>query len=345
MAKGGKKRQKVRKRQWDADDLNTFSGEQRRFRGRDESRDVVHTPLAETFDPIEPNAVIAGPYGLLAFVCMNGEQFVARVDERLTNGKTSFLAPGDDVLVERRGDEWFVQAVAPRRTRLSRPAIMKNRPQTLAANVDVLVVVAAAKHPAFRPGLVDRFLIAAQRGGVEPILCVNKMDLVQNAPEPVEAYRRLGLPVFETSCAEEQGIAQLRDYLTGKTGVFSGHSGVGKSSLVNALDPSHGIVTSGVSESTSKGRHTTTSARLYELEGGIRIIDTPGIRELGLWEVTPETVGKYFPEIAEAAEHCKFRDCSHTHEPHCAVQEKMESGDISRLRYESYLRIRDSVKT
>lgn len=338
--KGGRK--KVRQRLWDEGDLDAMTFERKRFRGQKESAEAYH--LVETFDEtITPNATVVSPYGLLAFIRVAGAEHVARVVDALTNGKTSFLAPGDRVLAEQRGDEWFIRAVAPRSTHLSRPAILKARVQTLAANVDQLVIVAAARQPAFRPGLVDRFLIVAEKGGVAPILCINKIDLVQELPPEVETYRALDIPVVPTCCITGEGLDDLRARLASSVSVLAGHSGVGKSSLIRALDPSHDIATQAVSEATDRGRHTTTASRLYALRDGIRIIDTPGIRELGLWDITPESLDYYFPEIGEAANGCKFRDCTHTVEPGCAVKEAVEAGQIPQQRFASFLRIRSSM--
>jgi ribosome biogenesis GTPase len=212
-----------------------------------------------------------------------------------------------------------------------------------AANVDVLVVVASAAKPAFKPGLVDRYLIAAEVGGVEAVLCFNKVDLVDAEPPELQAYRDLGVHVIKTSCETGEGLNELRAALRGKMSIFAGHSGVGKSSLLNALQPDLDLETREISEATKKGKHTTTTARLYQLDDGIRVIDTPGIRALGLWEVSPEEVAYYFPEIAEHGAGCKFRDCTHTHEPKCAVREAVETGAISRHRFESFQRIRESL--
>ena len=256
------------------------------------------------------------------------------------------LAPGDRVLVERIEGEPWVRAVSERRTKLSRAAMEHSGApeQVFAANIDVLVVVASTTRPVFRAGLVDRYLIASEIGGVTPILCINKMDLVNAEPPEIQAYREIGVQVITTSVETGQGIADLREALGGKLSVFAGHSGVGKSSLLNALQPGLSLDTAEISDATNKGRHTTTTAKLFHLEGGIRIIDTPGIRALGLWEVSPEAVAYYFPEIAEYSAACKFRDCTHTHEPKCGVRDAVASGAISSHRFASFQRIRESLK-
>lgn len=282
-----------------------------------------------------------------AFVWLEDHVHTCIIDERLQEKECTLLAAGDEVYVEFEEEDAIVRGIAPRRTRLSRPeAGNPERPfeQVIAANVDVLLIVAAISHPPFRAGLIDRFLIAAQLGGVAPLLVLNKMDLEEEEPAELEDYRALGVTVQKTSCMSGAGIEALREALRGKVCALCGHSGVGKSSLLNALQPELDLHTQSVTTS-DRGRHTTTAGRLYTLECGTRIIDTPGIRSLGLWGVSPEELSWFFPEIAEVAQVCKFRNCTHTHEPQCAVTAAVEAGTLSRYRYESYLRIRASLES
>jgi ribosome biogenesis GTPase len=232
--------------------------------------------------------------------------------------------------------------VLPRATVLSRPDPHNPRIQlVLAANIDLVVNVVSVKSPPLSPGLIDRYLIAIEQSGAAPLICVNKVDLGRPAEE-LRPYQEVGVPVLCCSASTGEGLDDLRAAIAGKLCVFTGHSGVGKSSLLNALDAGLGAATGDVSQMNRKGRHTTTSSKLYELTNGARVIDTPGIRELGLWNVTAEEIQFHFREFAEFALKCAFSDCSHTHEPRCAVKGALEQGLIPRARYETYLRLKAS---
>ena len=344
MTKKKKKRTGVRQRDWSEAHEFAFTHDRvKHLRAKVRVTDAApQAPLPADF---APNGFVIAHSKKWAFVKLESGERLCKIDERLVNEQSSLLAPGDHVLVEREGEDFFVRGIGPRHTKLIRPAPANARPreQVLAANIDRLIVVTSAANPAFNPGLIDRYLVAAQVCAIEAVLCVNKMDLSSTEPEALDSYRGLGVRVFCVSCRTGAGIEALRDALRGNTGVLSGHSGVGKTSLLNALDPGLRLITQEVSEVTGKGRHTTAAGRLYELAGNIRIIDTPGIRALGLWNVGPDEMTFFFPDLAGQAAGCRFRDCSHTHEPHCAVRIAVEKGHISRFRYESFLRIRSSL--
>ncbi len=249
------------------------------------------------------------------------------------------LAVGDRVLVSDRGR---VERILPRTTTLSRHDPHNPRiERVIAANIDAAVIVCSLKAPPLRPGLIDRYLIAIERGGASPVLCVNKIDLLESDADlaSLEPYRELGLPVFLCSARTGEGLDPLLDSLAGKLCVFAGHSGVGKSSLLNAIHPDLGLATRAVSEVTEKGRHTTSASTLYRLPNGARIIDTPGIREFGLFELTREELHAFFHEFDAYASHCAFSDCSHTHEPRCGVRAAVEHGLIPASRYATYQRL------
>jgi len=344
MKKRQKKGPAVRTRDWSAQHEFAFSHDRAKHR----KAASVPEPPAPTLAPedVRPNAVVVAHTGRWAFIQFEGRECMAEIDERLGRDRATVLASGDEVQVEFAADTPIVRGVAPRRSKLSRLAHVHSalEEQIIAANVDVLVIVASASRPNFKPGLVDRYLIAAQIGNVEPLLVVNKMDLVNREPDALRLYREIGMPVIGTSCETGEGIAALRTTLAGKLSVLAGHSGVGKSSLINAIDPSFDLAVQEVSQYNEKGKHTTTNARLYALDNGICIIDTPGARNLGVWNVSPEEVAYYFPELAGVAAACRFRDCTHTHEPGCAVRESVEIGALPRARFASYLRIRESLE-
>ncbi|HYP06745.1 MAG TPA: ribosome small subunit-dependent GTPase A [Bryobacteraceae bacterium] len=236
-----------------------------------------------------------------------------------------------------RADEHRVLAALPRRTELARTDPHNpNHQRALAANVDVVVIVASVHAPPLRTGLIDRYLIAAQNGDMAPVVVVNKIDLLQEQSEldELRVYDGTGVPVVLCSVKQARGLDELRTVLAGKTCVFTGHSGVGKSSLVNALLPGLELRTGAVE---LKGKHTTTTATLHELPNGTRVIDTPGIREFGLFGVEPRDLRHFFPEFEEIALHCNFNDCTHTHEPVCAVR------DANLPRYPTYVRLYESL--
>lgn len=270
-----------------------------------------------------------------------GEEVEARVSVE------EAVAPGDDVRIADRGGGWEVVEVAPRRTRLSRPdPFLGHRERVIAANLDVVAIVSAAAQPYFRPRLVDRFLIAAAYGGAQGLVCVNKADLLSPADRVVldaqlQVFRDAGAPVAVVSAATGEGLPELRAILAGKLAAFVGQSGVGKSSLLNALDPSQQIRVGDVQERSGKGKHTTTGSSLLELPGGLRVIDTPGIRSFGLWDISPRELASYFPEFAGRA--CRFNDCTHDHEPGCGVKAAAGRGEIPEGRMFSYLRILESL--
>jgi ribosome biogenesis GTPase / thiamine phosphate phosphatase len=243
------------------------------------------------------------------------------------------VAVGDEVEVA----EDQITAVALRRTTLSRPDPTDERAErVLAANIDTVVIVSSVGAPPFRPGLIERVLVAVERGGAVPVVCLNKIELRSEADDLslLDGIREAGVRIINTSCATGEGIIELQAAIRARTCVFTGHSGVGKSSLINALFPALNYATGDLGK---KGRHTTTSSCLYEDGDGTRIIDTPGIRQFGLWRVSPRELRGYFPEFVDLATGCRFGDCTHTHEPQCAVR------DAQPARYPRYLRLLGSL--
>lgn len=233
--------------------------------------------------------------------------------------------------------EGLIERVEPRHGVLMRES--RKREHVLVANVDQVAIVVSLVEPELKPHLIDRYLAAATQGGLSPILCLNKADLTDVACwQPiVGAYAQLGVPTLLTSAATGLGVDRLREHLRGRATVFSGQSGVGKSSLLNALEPGLGLAVRSVSEVNQKGRHTTTYAQLIRLSFGGWVVDTPGVRSLTLWDVIPEEVEGFFVEFRPFVPRCRFPSCTHTHETGCAVKEAVAKQLISIRRYHSYL--------
>jgi ribosome biogenesis GTPase len=303
--------------------------------------------VAADVDPRDAAIVISIGSGRCRL--FHGErEFDCVVPTELAVRQKSALAVGDRVVVETLDGVCKLAAVLRRRTVLSRPDPLNPHLQRLiAANIDVVIHVVSVKAPPLRPRLIDRFLIAIQRGGAQAGICVNKVDLLdadERARElaSLDPYRALGVPVIGCSIKTGEGIAELRALVEGKTCALVGHSGVGKSSILNALDERLDILT-GELHKRGTGRHTTTASTLHDLGGDTYLIDTPGIREFGLWNLTAEALPDYFPEFAEPGEYCRFNDCTHLHEPGCAVKERAESGQLSRARYDAYVRLAEDL--
>jgi ribosome biogenesis GTPase len=275
-------------------------------------------------------------------------EFDCIIPAALAMRQKSALAVGDRVVTETADGVCRLAGVLPRRTVLSRPDPLNPHLQRLiAANIDVVIHVVSVKAPPLRPRLIDRFLIAIQRGGAQAAICVNKIDLLDPDERvrelaSLDPYRALGVAVIACSVKGNEGIAELRALVDGKTCALVGHSGVGKSSILNALDERLDITT-GALHKRGTGRHTTTASTLHDLGGDTYLIDTPGIREFGLWNMTLDTLRDYFPEFAEPGEYCRFNDCTHLHEPGCAVKERAETGELSGARYATYVRLAEDL--
>lgn len=265
---------------------------------------------------------------------------VRRVVRTLLREARNAVVAGDRVMFQPTGaDAGVIERVEPRQSVFSRGTGQFEH--VIAANIEQLLIVASAASPPLKPALIDRFLVSAAKGGVQPIICLNKADLATPAElQPFQdLYTGLGYPVHCTSAVQETGIERLREQLLGKETVVGGQSGVGKSSLLNAVQAGLALRTGHVSDDSGKGRHTTRVAELIPLDGGGWIVDTPGIRQMELWNVPREEIEAYFVEFPRFVADCRFPDCSHTHETGCRIKLAVADGDISRLRYESYLRM------
>lgn len=273
--------------------------------------------------------------------------YVCRLRGRLTKGPRlgDVAALGDRVqitpIASRRG---VIEVVEERQSMLVRMAPLPSGEyqQVIIANPDQAVFVFACSHPAPRFGMLDRFLVIAEKQGIPAVIVANKLDLVtpSKARQLFSHYAPLGYPVLYTSAATGAGLDELRQLLSSKLSVFAGPSGVGKSSLLNLLLPGLNLEARAVSQATRKGRHTTVVREMYPLEEGGYVADTPGLKAFALWDIEPEEIDGYFPELRALVPHCQFSDCTHLHEPGCAVREALESGDVHPERYASYLRMR-----
>ena len=263
-----------------------------------------------------------------------------RLLKSLTTDHRHVVVTGDRVLFRPVNDEeGIIERVEPRSGELSRAS--RGRRHVLVANVDQLLIVASAAEPDLKPHLIDRFLISAEQARIRPIICINKTDLVEPADlQPlVGIYSQLGYQVLLVSATTGFGIERLRSVFVGHETVVAGQSGVGKSSLLNTVETGLGLRVTHVSRESQKGRHTTTAATLYPLSFGGYVVDTPGIRQFGLWDVIPEEVGGYFRELRPFINRCRFPDCTHSHEEACGVKDAVADHFIDARRYESYLKI------
>ncbi|MCZ6677190.1 MAG: ribosome small subunit-dependent GTPase A [Candidatus Poribacteria bacterium] len=272
-------------------------------------------------------------------------------ERRSEEGKQIYADPvavGDEVIFRPIDDEaGVIEEILPRRTKFSRryPGKREDIEQIVVANADQVVAVISTRLPDPNFRFLDRFLILAETGEMGAVVCLNKMDLIgkkrrRRLRSILIAYEQLGCRVIYTSIKEPQSIDTLRQVLKDKFSVIVGASGVGKSSLLNAVQPGLGLRVGEVGPKTEKGRHTTTLVELFHLEFGGEVADTPGIREVGLWGVDTENLDLYFPEMEPYLGTCKYNDCVHLHEPGCAVIEAVDAGKISPVRYQSYVALR-----
>lgn len=270
----------------------------------------------------------------------------------------NLVVVGDYVLFEKTSEhEGSISQVKPRKTILSRADnLSRRKEQLIAANVDQVLITISVVNPPIKTPIIDRYIIATQKGGMEPIIVVNKMDLLNSdLYDPIlreveaeihkdllAAYVIAGIPVISISTLTGEGLELLKNAMKDRTSVFSGQSGVGKSSLINAVTGLN-LRIGGIVEKTKKGSHTTTKAHLVPLEFGGWCVDTPGIKSFGVWDLKKDEIESYFDEIHASGLNCKFTDCTHSHEEQCAVIEDVKTGKISPMRYDSYQALMENI--
>ena len=287
-----------------------------------------------------------------AYVLYNDVIVLAKLRSDINLVCNQVIFPGDKVVITNDSENYTITNLIKRSSLLSRIKKDSTRrdavglTKNIAANVDLAVIVVAAKEPPLHPKFIDRYLMILQNSDIPVVICLNKCDLKTEVEENIlEVYRKLGISVVETSTYSKIGIENLKEYLRGKQAIFVGNSGVGKSSLTNAIMNDDEIKTSHVSDKSKRGRHTTTTSKYYVWDENSSIIDTPGIRSLDVSTFEPIEIQDYFPDFDNWKNKCKYSDCLHYHEPYdsCIVKQGVASELINATRFESYLRIMGDV--
>jgi len=258
---------------------------------------------------------------------------------------TNPVAAGDEVAIELEGTDYTIKSISPRKNYIVRKSTnLSKQMQILASNIDRAYLLVTLKSPVTQIAFIDRFLVAAESFRIPTTILFNKVDLFGPKEhtllkELTEIYSKIGYPCHPISAEIQENIAFLRSEIQGKQVMISGNSGVGKTTLVNALDPTLNLRTGEISQVHEQGKHTTTFAEMHALQSGGYIIDTPGIRAFGLVDLDKEHYKDYFPEMRELIGECRFHNCKHLNEPHCAVKKATESVEIAESRYQSYVQL------
>jgi ribosome biogenesis GTPase len=278
----------------------------------------------------------------------DGVEVAAVLRGKLKQESSAKMCVGDEVELERdeRDSAWAIRELLPRRSVLARRTPGGGvGERVMIANLDQVVIVFAAANPEPHPRMLDRFLVIAEANELRALIVINKVDLVDSgsAETRFDLYRRVGYEVFFTSARRGDDLERLHAAIAGRMSALSGPSGVGKSSLLNAMYPGAGLRVGEISQSVNKGRHTTVGARLLPLPDSGFVADTPGLREIGIWGLDAHSLDVCFPEMRPHLDNCRFKDCAHIAEPGCAVREAMRSGEIPIVRYDSYVRLRGEI--
>ncbi len=293
---------------------------------------------------------MGGTGGIWTVRTDDGETVEAPMRGRLKKADDALkLTVGDDVMIEpgSAGETWAVGEILPRRSQLARRMPGGGHGERIvAANVDQVMITFAAAKPEPHVRMLDRFLVIAEGNSLGALIVINKLDLADETMthERFADYERAGYQMHYTSAKTGKGIEELHEALKGRTSVLSGPSGVGKSSLLNGMYPGLNLRVGEISESVNKGRHTTVGALLHPLPDSGFVVDTPGLREVGMWGMPSEDLDSCFREFREFLDDCRFSDCTHRHEPGCGVREAVSAGSVTTARYESYLKLRDELE-
>ncbi len=296
-------------------------------------------------ESIYPGLIIKAQSGF--FTVETGEGLVVcQLRGKLKQGRAvgDIAALGDHVRITVLDDgSGVIEEVEQRKQAIVRldPRPQGVYQQILLANADQALFVFACASPSPKLKMLDRFLVIAEKQKIPPVIVANKVDLIEDAPKIFGMYEALGYRVIYTSAEKNIGVDELHDALKNKISALAGPSGVGKSSLLNAIQPGLGLAVNEISAAMDKGKHTTVVRQLFPLKDGGYVADTPGWKSLALWDTHPEEIDAYFPEFAPLVAECQFSDCTHTHEPGCAVLDALKAGKIFPERYESFLRLRD----
>ena len=349
-----------RRRNWIDIDVDEWEDERVMPRDEHDRRRFVIEVMAD--DDTAPEAPSKGAQGHglsgrvievstgLCRVEVYGQNVLCRLRGALSTDDTGFsnvVAVGRVIVSRNGGPDGVVERVQPRRTLIARPDPSNtNLRQVLVANVDQLLIVASWRQPHLWPELIDRYLITAARNDVTPLICVNKIDLADDPDEldqTIQPYRELGYHILLTSAERGDGLERLSAALAGRVTVLAGLSGVGKSSLLTAAEPDFDLRAARVNEDQGQGRHTTTQAVMLPFGADGYVIDTPGIREFGLFGLHRAELLAFYPDLAQTSGACRFANCTHLHEPDCAVRAGVEAGAINATRYHNYQKIWESL--
>lgn len=293
--------------------------------------------------------VVRIDFGGVRLLSDDGRAFEATVPGRMRGARKALgnaVVTGDRAHLSWEGERAIVESVEPRRNVFSRQAAGERKiEQVVAANLDRVIVVASIQRPEFRHGFVDRVLVQCERAGIPAFMALNKTDLDTHgeATEILAEYARAGIEGFAMCAHSGAGVEAVRERCATGRSMFVGHSGVGKSTLLNRLLPHEDITEGDVNAVTGKGRHTTTAAILYRPEVGTEVIDTPGVRAFALWGVDAADLVHYYPELAPHVGGCRFGDCRHDREPGCAMRAALERGEVGERRFASYCKLRDEI--